>query len=80
MTVKVSHIPKDFSRDHLSRLLHRVGGAVEVSIQATDQEFNYAWLNCKDKATADRVVKTLNGATVGKGKTMLIAHLHQQGA
>ena len=75
MTVKVSHIPKDFSRDHLSRLLRHVGGAVEVSIQATDQELNYAWLNCEDKATAESVVKKLNGAAVGKEKTMLIAHL-----
>ena len=78
MTVKVSHIPKDFSKDQLSHCLRGVGGPVEVSLQSTDQELNYAWVNCKDKATAERVVKKLHGAAVGE-ETMLVARLHQQG-
>ena len=79
VTVKVSRIPKDFSKEQLSHCLGNVGGPVEVSLQSTDQELNYAWLNCKDKATAERVVKKLNGATVGEERTMLVARLHQQG-
>ena len=79
MTVKVSHIPKDFSGEQLSHLLRKMGRPVEVSIKATDQEFNYAWVNCEDKATAEKVMKKLNGASVGKEKTMLVARLHQQG-
>ena len=79
VTVKVSHIPKDFSKEQLSHCLRSVGGPVEVSLQSTDQELNHAWLNCKDKATAERVVKKLHGATVGEERTMLVAHLHQQG-
>ena len=78
MTVKVSHIPKDFSKEQLSHLLGNVGGPVEVSLQSTDQ-LNYAWLNCKDKATAERVVKKLHGAAVGEERTKLVARLHQQG-
>lgn len=79
VTVKVSHIPKDFSKEQLSHCLRNVGGPVEVSLQSTDQELNYAWLNCKDKTTAERVVKKLHGAAVGEERIMLVAHLHQQG-
>lgn len=75
----MSHIPKDFSKEQLSHCLRNVGGPVEVSLKSTDQELNYAWLNCKDKATAERVVKKLNGAAVGEERIMLVAHLHQQG-
>lgn len=79
MTVKVSHIPKDFSRDQLFHCLRGVGGPVDISLQSPDQELNYAWLNCEDKATAERVVKKLHGVEVGEDRTMLVARLHQQG-
>ena len=52
---------------------------MEVSLKSTGQELNYAWLNCEDKTTAERVVKKLHGAAVGEESTMLVAHLHQQG-
>lgn len=79
MTVKVSHVPKDLSKEELCHLLRKIEGTVEVSIQDTDQEHKYAWVNCEDKAAAERVVSKLNGASVGKERTMLIARLRGHG-
>ena len=78
VTVKVSHVPKDVSKEELSRILRKIEGTLEISIQDTEQDHNYAWVNCKDKTTAERVVSKLNGASVGREKTMLVARLRDQ--
>lgn len=79
MTVKVSHVPKDLSKDRLSHFLRKVEGVVDMSIQETEQELSYAWVNCENKASAERVVNKLNGTVVGKDSTMLVARLRHHG-
>ena len=63
--VKVHQLPKGLSKDRLLGYLgKKLGSQVEIHMQGTSQEWDYAWVNCTDRETASLVVEKLNGRQV----------------